>query len=61
MAEIKIQRKKRGGAGLWLLILILLAVIVLLALDATETISSPDWIKNGETEIIDPAEVETSF
>lgn len=47
MAEIKIQKKKSSNAGLWIFIIILLIIATILILDATEVISTPDWIHSS--------------
>ncbi len=60
MAEIKIQKKKSGNTGLWILLILVLIVATVLILDATEVISSPNWI-HSEAEVIDPADIDTTY
>ena len=56
MAEIKIREKRKSNMAVWILILLVLLVALIVILDATEYIASPDWIRQGEVIEDDPAE-----
>lgn len=48
MAEIDVKKKNRASGGWIIILLILLIVAIVLILDATESISTPNWIHNGD-------------